>query len=100
MPLYHFKLVDTRIVGDHGTHDLPDQTAAQIEAIRLARSLRAARPELVGRNCSISVTDEDGAGIFIIPLDTVSTRARSISRFPGSPCQMLDRLFRARRGGA
>jgi hypothetical protein len=67
MPFYHFKLVDTRIVGDHGTHDLADET--KIEAIRLARSLRAARPELVGMNCAVSVTDEDGAGICIIPLE-------------------------------
>jgi hypothetical protein len=28
MPFYHFKLVDTRIVGDHGTHDLVDETTA------------------------------------------------------------------------
>jgi hypothetical protein len=40
MPLYHLKLVDSRIVSDHGVHDLPDETVAQIEAIRLARSLQ------------------------------------------------------------
>ena len=68
MPFYHFKLVDTRIVGDHGTHYLADENAAQIEAIELARSLRAARPELVGKNCAVSVTDEGGAGTCIIPL--------------------------------
>jgi hypothetical protein len=49
--------------------DLADETAAQIEAIMLARSLRDARPELVGMNCSISVTGEDGGGICIIPLE-------------------------------
>jgi hypothetical protein len=69
MPLYHFKLVDTHIVGDHGFHHLADETAAQIEAIKLARSLRVARPELVEMNCSISVTDEEGSGICIIPLE-------------------------------
>jgi hypothetical protein len=69
MPLYHFKLVDTHIVADHGFHDLADETAAQIEAIKLARSLRTARPELVGMHCSISVTSEDGAGICIIPIE-------------------------------
>jgi hypothetical protein len=71
MPLYHFKLVDSRIVSDHGVHDLPDETVAQIEAIRLARSLRATRPELLGQSCSISVTDERGAGICVIPLDDI-----------------------------
>jgi hypothetical protein len=69
VPLYRFKLVHTRIVGDHGIHDLPDETAAQIEALKLARSVRAARPELVGKNCSISVTDEDGAGVCVIPIE-------------------------------
>jgi uncharacterized protein DUF6894 len=69
MPFYHFKLVDTRIVGDHGTHHLADETTAQIEAIKLARSLRAARPELVGMHCTVSVTDENGAGICMIPLE-------------------------------
>jgi hypothetical protein len=71
MPLYHFKLVDSRIVSDHGVHDLPDETVAQVEAIRLARSLRATRPELLGQSCSISVTDERGAGICVIPLDDI-----------------------------
>jgi hypothetical protein len=69
MPLYHFKLVDSRIVSDHGVHDLPNETAAQIEAIKLARSLRASHPELAGMNCAISVTDESGAGVCVIPLD-------------------------------
>ena len=69
MPLYHFKLIDTHIVSDHGVHNLTDKTAAQIEAIKLARSVRAARPELVGKHCSITVTDEQGAAICVIPLE-------------------------------
>ncbi|MCS3928860.1 hypothetical protein M2175_003891 [Bradyrhizobium elkanii] len=44
---------------------------AQIEAIRLARSLRATRPELVGRNCSVSVVDENGKSICVIPVDGI-----------------------------
>jgi hypothetical protein len=71
MPLYHFKLVDSRIVSDDGVHDLPDETVAQIEAIRLARSLRATRPELLGQSCSISVTDGREAGICVIQLDDI-----------------------------
>jgi hypothetical protein len=69
MPLYSFKLVDTRFVSDYGVHELEDETVAQIEAIRLARSVREARPELIGQHCSISVTDETGAGVCIIPLE-------------------------------
>jgi hypothetical protein len=69
MPLYYFKLVDSHVVADYGTHDLEDDTVAQIEAIKLARSVRDTRPDLVGRHCSISVTVEGGAGICIIPLE-------------------------------
>jgi hypothetical protein len=69
MPLYYFKLVDTRFVSDYGVHELEDEMVAQIEAIRLARSVREARPELIGQHCSISVTDETGAGVCIILLE-------------------------------
>jgi hypothetical protein len=40
MPLYYFKLVDGRIVRDYGAHELLDDTAAQVEAIK-ARSFCA-----------------------------------------------------------
>ena len=69
MPLYYFKLVDSIMVADHGVHELADETEAQIEAIKLAKSLRETRPQLRGQHCSISVTDENGAGVCLIPLD-------------------------------
>ncbi|WP_416207766.1 MULTISPECIES: DUF6894 family protein [Bradyrhizobium] len=69
MPRFHFKLCDTRIVADHGTHELAGATAARIEAIRLARSIREARPELAGRNCSVSVTTCTGEPVCRIPID-------------------------------
>jgi len=69
MPLFYFKLVDTNFVSDYGVHDLPDETAAQIAALALARSLRETRPELVGKHYSISVTDEHAGGVCAIPLD-------------------------------
>jgi hypothetical protein len=71
MRRYYFKLVDTDIVTDYGSHDLSDDTIAQIEATKLARSLRESRPELLGRHCSISVTDDDGAGICIVPIEDI-----------------------------
>jgi Domain of unknown function (DUF6894) len=40
MPLYYFKLVDSRIVSDHGVHQLADEAAARKAAIELARSIR------------------------------------------------------------
>ena len=71
MPLYYFKLVDSHIVVDYGVHELLDETVAQIEAIKLARSVRNAQPNLLGQHCSISVTREDGAGICLIPIDDI-----------------------------
>jgi hypothetical protein len=39
--------------------------------LKLARSVREGRPDLVGHHCSISVTDENGADVCIIPLEIV-----------------------------
>jgi Domain of unknown function (DUF6894) len=69
MPLYSFKLINTRLVSDFGVHDLPSEAEAQIEAIRLARSLRETRPELIGRHYSVSVNNDDGTAVCTIPLD-------------------------------
>ncbi|BBZ96879.1 hypothetical protein ACVIWV_001315 [Bradyrhizobium diazoefficiens] len=69
MPLYSFKLINTRLVSDFGVHELPGEAEAQIEAIRLARSLRETRPELIGHHYSVSVINDDGAAVCTIPLD-------------------------------
>lgn len=69
MPRYYFKLVDGYIVSDYGVHELEDAKAARSAAIDLARSVREVRPDLIGQHCSISVTDEDGAGVCAIPLE-------------------------------
>lgn len=69
MPLYYFKLVDGRIVTDYGVHELQDDTAAQLEAIKLARSVRGSRPEFVGPRCSITVSAEGGGAVCIIPIE-------------------------------
>jgi hypothetical protein len=69
VPLYYFKLVDSIIVADHGVHELVDDDAARVEAIKLARSLRETRPQLRSSHCSISVTAEDGAGVCLVALD-------------------------------
>jgi hypothetical protein len=69
MPRYYFKLVDGHLVANYGAHDLVDDTAAQIAAIELARSVREARPELVGHRYSISVTDELGGDVCTIALE-------------------------------
>ena len=68
-PLYYFKLVDPIRVADHGVHELADDAAARIDALKLARSLRETRPELIGMHYSVWVTSEDGAGVCLIPLD-------------------------------
>ena len=71
MVKYYFKLVNTHIVSDFGVHDLAGETEAQIAALDLVRSLRESRPDLKGKHCSISVTDEQGAGICVVPLDDI-----------------------------
>jgi hypothetical protein len=71
MPLFYFKLVDTTFISNYGAHDLPDETAAQITAIEIAKSLRETRPELIGKHYSLSVTDEFGGGVCMIPLDVL-----------------------------
>ncbi len=68
MPLYYFKLVDGRTVTDYGVSDLLDDTIAQVEAIKLARSVRVSQPELIGQHYSITVLSGEGA-ICIIPLE-------------------------------
>jgi Domain of unknown function (DUF6894) len=72
MPLFYFRLVDSNFVADYGAHDLSDETVAEIEAIRLAKSLRDTRPQLLGKHYSISVTDGYGAGVCVVPLDADS----------------------------
>jgi len=69
MPLFYFRLVDTIFVSDYGAHDLRNETAAQIAALDLAKSLRETRSELVGNHYSISVTGGYGAGVCAVPLD-------------------------------
>jgi hypothetical protein len=69
MPRFYFKLVDGHLVTNYGAHDLDDETAAQIAAIELARSIRQERPELVGRGYSVSVTDELGGDVCAIPIE-------------------------------
>jgi hypothetical protein len=71
MPLFYFRLVDSDFVADHGVHNLPDETRAQIEAIELARSLREARPQLLGKHYFVQVTSEDGGRVCVIPIDAV-----------------------------
>jgi hypothetical protein len=48
------------LVANYGIHELTDETAAQIAAIELARSIRQERAELLGQHYSVSVTDEFG----------------------------------------
>src|SRR6267142_238495 len=63
------RLVDSTLASDYGAHELADANEARSEAIELARSVREARPDLIGKHCSISVTDEAGAGICVVPID-------------------------------
>ncbi|TFV36436.1 DUF6894 family protein [Bradyrhizobium niftali] len=69
MPFFTYKIIDGHFVSDFGAHDLPSEIEAQIEAIKLACSLREGRPELLGKGYSILVIDDDGTAVCSIPLD-------------------------------
>ena len=56
-------------MSDHSPPELDDETMAQIEAVKLARSLSQTRPEFSGKNYVLLVTDERGAVVCAIPLD-------------------------------
>ena len=44
-----FKVVEDPLFANYGVHGLEDDTAAKIAKIELARSVRQARPRLVGQ---------------------------------------------------
>ncbi|TQF30306.1 hypothetical protein [Bradyrhizobium sp. UNPA324] len=69
MPRYHFDLIDSKTVADHGGQVLEDVSMAIQVANRLARELSTARPELRGKGYKVLVTDEDGERIHEAPLD-------------------------------
>jgi hypothetical protein len=77
VPRFYFKLVDTTMVADHGIRELADAAHARSEAIKLAQSLREARPQLRGKHYSILVTDESGAGVCMISLNSSSAGTQS-----------------------
>jgi len=60
------------LVSDFGVHHLPGESEARTEAIKLARSLRETRPQLIGKKYAIFVIDEDGVAVCSVPLDVVS----------------------------
>jgi hypothetical protein len=49
LPRYYFKLVDDPLFANYGVHGLEDDTAARVAGIELARSVRQARPRVVGQ---------------------------------------------------
>jgi uncharacterized protein DUF6894 len=69
MPRYYFRLADGHLVANYGVHELADDTAAQIAAVELARSIRAERPELVGQNYAVSFNDDLGAEVCVILIE-------------------------------
>jgi hypothetical protein len=72
MPRYHFDLVDSKTVADHGGRELPDDATAESIAKQLAASLREEEPELMNRNFAILVTNQDGERICRVPLDLLN----------------------------
>jgi hypothetical protein len=60
---------DGHLVANYGVHELTDDTGAQIAAIELARTVREMRHELVGQRYTISVSDDLGTDVCVIPLE-------------------------------
>jgi hypothetical protein len=64
-----FQAGGSHLVSDYGFHELGDVEEARAEAIELAHSVCEARPGLIGKHGPISVTDEEGAGVCLVPID-------------------------------
>ena len=71
MPRYHFDLVNKTTSADQGGQILPDDDEAIKVADTLARELRVARPDLIGKGYKILVTDEDGREVYRARIDRV-----------------------------
>jgi hypothetical protein len=69
MPRYHFDLVDSHTVEDHGGQILADDTIAEDVADELARRIYDVRPELRGKGYAILVTDTKGREVHRAPID-------------------------------
>jgi hypothetical protein len=48
-----------------------DEAATRKAAMELARSIPETRPDLVEQSCAVSVSDEYGAGICLVPADGI-----------------------------
>jgi len=72
MPRYHFDLVDSKTVADHGGRELPDNATAERVAKQLAVSLREAQPALGKCNFAILVTNQDGERVCRVLLDPLN----------------------------
>jgi hypothetical protein len=71
MPRYHFDLVDKNTTFDHGGRILEDDDQAIEAAELLAKQLRIARPDLIGKGFLALVTDEDGREVHRVRLDRI-----------------------------
>lgn len=69
MPRYHFDLVDSRTVADHGGQILTDDVMAADVADRLASEIYQVRPELRGKGYAIIVTNGEGEEVHRAPID-------------------------------
>jgi hypothetical protein len=69
MPRYHFDLVNSEEITDVIGAILNDDEQAEKVALSLARDVREAKPEFIGKGYEIVVRSEDGNEIFRVLID-------------------------------
>jgi hypothetical protein len=74
MPRYHFDLVNSEEVTDVIGAILDDDGKAEKVALGLARDVREAKPEFIGKGYEIVVRAEDGNEIFRVSIDRTHSR--------------------------
>jgi hypothetical protein len=74
MPRYHFDLVNSEEVTDVIGAILDDDEQAEKVALSLARDVREAKSEFIGKGYEIVVRAEDGHEIFRVSIDRMHKR--------------------------
>ncbi|MBE7198184.1 MAG: hypothetical protein INR70_10330 [Parafilimonas terrae] len=85
MPLFYFHIFDGRDVLDSDGLELPDETAARIEAVRLAGlALHDDAPRVVERRrWTLDVTDGQGSLLYHVAVQATDRRIE-----PGGPAPL------------
>jgi hypothetical protein len=73
MPWFYFDLMIDNHPHDQGGMILEDTEAARDRADALARELRIARAELLGKGCCVRVVDDETKELYSTSIDSIHT---------------------------